>query len=71
MRTLFLSKTVFLFFMAFLAGASLYAQNDTLRVQTLEEVVISGSRQEERILDARGPSLLSTGRRLKTQSITP
>ncbi|HMI66894.1 MAG TPA: TonB-dependent receptor, partial [Cyclobacteriaceae bacterium] len=52
MRTLLRSKTVFLLFMALLTGASLSAQNDTLRVRTLDEVVISGSRQEERILDA-------------------
>jgi vitamin B12 transporter len=52
MRTLLLSKTVFLLLTTLLPGASLYAQNDTLRVRTLDEVVISGSRQEERILDA-------------------
>jgi vitamin B12 transporter len=52
MRILLLSKTFFLLFMAFQVGTTLYAQNDTLRVRTLEEVVISGSRQEERILDA-------------------
>ncbi len=52
MRTLVLSKTIFSFFTAFLAGAPVYPQSDTVRVRTLEEVVISGSRQEERILDA-------------------
>src|SRR5258706_9457432 len=48
MRTLISSKTIFFLFMSFLA----HAQDDTVRVRTLEEVVISGSRQEERILDA-------------------
>src|SRR6267378_5447986 len=52
MRTLFPSKPVFFFFLAFLPGSVLCAQNDTLHVRTLEEVVISGSRQEERVLDA-------------------
>src|SRR5258705_8891454 len=52
MRTLFPLKPFSLLFLALLSGSGLQAQNDTLHVQTLEEVVISGSRQEERILDA-------------------
>ncbi len=52
MRILSCAKVIGLLFLALVTAIRLSAQHDTLRSQTLQEVVISASRQEERILEA-------------------